>query len=309
MPVVTLSPMNRLLENRAQTLFDQGLFDEAIEAAQAGVESARRLLIPDDDGSMGFLLDALLIEADIRRHTGFLDLAEAIYRDVLRSGSDYGTLGRQLAFARAGLGDIAEERGQATEALRQYEAAVRGMETVGSAVSEECARLRNNLAMLYKDDHDYQKAEEHLVAGIGKLEGSIGRYTATVATLYSNLAAVYMKVGHVEEAKSVALLASDIRRQILPPGHVDTIQSLSNLGAILYALDDVDAAVNAFSEAVADMEKNPEVEPVDYEVVVSNYIDLLLIQGDREKADEITHRARQRYQELLRMRATALAGS
>jgi tetratricopeptide (TPR) repeat protein len=301
--------MNRLLENRAQSLFDQGLFEEAIEAAQAGVESARRLLMADDEPSVGFLLDSMLIEADIRRHTGFLDIAEGIYRDVLRLGSDYGTLGRQLAFARAGLGDIAEERGQATEALRQYEAAVRGMETVGSAVSEECARLRNNLAMLYKDDHDYQKAEEHLVAGIGKLEASIGRYTSTVATLYSNLAAVYMKVGHVEEAKSVALMACDIRRQILPPGHADTIQSLSNLGAILYALDDVDAAVSAFSEAVAAMEDNKEIDPVDYEVVVSNYIDLLLIQGDRERADEVTRMARQRYQELLRLRATALGGS
>ncbi|MFM7183076.1 MAG: tetratricopeptide repeat protein [Verrucomicrobiales bacterium] len=112
----------------------------------------------DDDESVGFLLDSLLVEADIRRHTGFLDIAEAIYKDVLRLGSDYGTLSRQLAFSRAGLGDIAEERGQATEALRQYEAAVRGMETVGSSVSEECARLRNNLAMLYKGDRE--KADE-----------------------------------------------------------------------------------------------------------------------------------------------------
>jgi hypothetical protein len=48
---------------------------------------------------------------------------------------------------------------------------------------------------------------------------------------------------------------------------------------------------------------------VDYEVVVSNYIDLLLIQGDRERADEVTRMARQRYQELLRLRATALGGS
>lgn len=309
MPVASLSPMNRLLENRAQTLFDQGMFEEAIEAAQAGVESARRLLIPDDDESMGFLLDSMLVEADIRRHTGFLDMADGIYREVLRMGSDFGTLGRQLAFARAGLGDIAEERGHSTEALRQYEAAVRGMETVGASVSEECARLRNNLAMLYKDDHDYQKAEEHLVAGIAKLEGSIGRYTTTVATLYSNLAAVYMKVGHVEEAKSVALMARDIRKQILPPDHVDTIQSLSNLGAILYALDDVDAAVQAFSEAAEAMESNPEIDPLDYEVVVSNYIDLLQIQGNQEKADEVTQRARQRYQELRRLRVVAGAGS
>lgn len=303
----SLSPINRLLENRAQTLFDQGLFDEAIAAAQASVESARRLLSADDPESIGFLLDAMLVEADIRRHMGFLDIAENIYRDVLRQGSDYGDMRRQLAFARAGLGDIAEERGQATEALRQYEAAVRGLETVGSSVSEECARLRNNLAMLYKDDHDYQAAEEHLIAGIQKLESSIGRYTPTVATLYSNLASVYMNVGHHEEAKSVALMARDIRQQVLPPNHADVIQSLSNLGAILYILDDADAAIDTFAQAVEAMESNTEVDPLDYEVVVSNYIDLLRHRGDHQLADQAAANARRRYQELTRLRAEARA--
>ncbi len=303
----SLSPINRLLENRAQSLFDQGLFEEAITAAQASVESARRLMTPNDPESICFLLDAMLVEGDIRRHIGFLDLAEAIYREVLKKGSDYGNMRRQLAFAHAGLGDIAEERGQSTEALRQYEAAVRGLETVGSSVSEECARLRNNLAMLYKDDHDYQAAEEHLIAGIQKLESSIGRYTPTVATLYSNLSAVYMNVGHYEEAKSVALMSRDIRQQVLPPNHSDVIQSLSNLGAILYILDDVDAAIDTFAQAVEAMETNAEEDPLDYEVVVSNYIDLLRLRGDLDKADETAANARKRYQELTRLRAEARA--
>ena len=305
---ISLSPINRLLENRAQTLFDDGQFNEAIEAAEAGVESARRLWTQDDPVSTANLLDAMLIEADIRRHIGFLDTAEGIYRDVLRLGSEFSSMNRPLAFARAGLGDIAEERGHSTDALRQYEAAVRGLDTIGSSVGEESARLRNNLAMLYKDDNDYQAAEEHLVAGIQMLETTVGRYTPTVATLYSNLASIYMKVGHPEQAKAVALMARDIRQQILPQDHPDNIQSLSNLGAILYALDDVDAATSAFAQAAESMEGNPDIDPHDYEVVVSNYIDLLQSSGEDDRAEEVAKSARLRYKELHRLRNVARQG-
>lgn len=305
---ISLSPINRLLENRAQTLFDDGQFDEAIEAAEAGVESARRLWTKDDAESTANLLDAMLVEGDIRRHIGFLDTAEDIYRDVLRLGSDYSAMNRQLAFARAGLGDIAEERGHATDALRQYEAAVRGLDTIGSSVGEESARLRNNLAMLYKDDNDFQAAEEHLIAGIQMLETTVGRYTPTVATLYSNLASIYMKVGHPEQAKTVALMARDIRQQVLPPDHPDNIQSISNLGAILYALDDTDAATSAFAGAAQAMEGNENIDPHDYEVVVSNYIDLLHTTGENTKAEEMAKTARIRYKELNRLRNQAKPG-
>lgn len=303
MPVATsLSPFNRLLENRAQSLFDQGFFFEALEAAETGVDSARRLLDESNPSSVTDLLDAMLVEADIRRHVGYLEAAEESYREVLRVGTDFGHMARQIAFSHAGLGDIAEERGHSTEALRQYEAAVRGLETVGSAVGEECARLRNNLAMIYKDDGDCQAAEEHLIAGIQTLETSVGRYTSTAATLYSNLSALYMKVGHIEEAKNMALIARDIRRQILPANHVDNIQSLSNLGSILYELDDIDAATDAFAEAFNAMESNLEVDPYDYEVVVSNYIDLLRSQGLEEQSAKISAKARERYNELVRLR-------
>lgn len=303
MPIATsLGPINRLLENRAQTLFDQGLFHEAIEAAEAGVDSARRLFVDGDEMAVTNLLDAMLVEADIRRHTGYMDAAEEEYREVIQIGTDTGRMARQLAFARAGLGDIAEERGHSTEALRQYESAVRGLESVGSSVTEECARLRNNLAMLYKDDGDFQAAEQHLIAGIQSLEGVVGRYNATAATLYNNLATLYMKVGHMEEAKEMAMIAYDVRREVLPPNHVDCIQSLSNLGAIHYELDDMDAATQAFSQAVQAMEDNHSVDPHDYEVVVANYIDLLLSSGQTEESAYAAQRARERYQELIQMR-------
>ena len=302
--------MTRLLENRAQVLFSEGRFDEAIEASEAGVESARRLLNPEDSESLVGLLDAMLIDADIKRHLGLLEAAETSYREVVRRAGGNERFRRAHGFARSGLGDICEEHGKATDAMRYYESAVKLLDGVGGTAAEESARLRNNLAMLFKDDGDHQAAEEHLIAGIQALEGSVGRYNQTTATLYSNLSALYMKVGHAEVAHNMALIARDIRRQILPANHQDNVQSLSNLGSILYSMDDLEGALSAYQQAVEIMESNWEIEPVDYEVVISNYIDLLNVSGREAEVATATKLGHDRYQALLRARSQAtLTGS
>ena len=303
MPSATaVGPVTRLLDNRAQTLFDDGRFEEAIEAAEASVESARRLYKEGDSASLRDLLEAMIVAADIKRHTGFMEAAEGLYRDVLKLTAPGDGMQRQIAFAEAGLGDIHEERGQVVESLRRYESAVKALDEIGAPVTEECCRLRNNLAMIYKDEGDHEAAEAHLITGIQRMESSIGRYNLTTATLYGNLSALYCAVQHYEEAREMGLLARDIRRQILPANHPENAQALSNLGAIHYALDDLDAAVDCFAMAVEAMDSNADTDPVDYEVVVSNYIDLLRQRGESEKADQIAQQARNRYQELNRLR-------
>jgi tetratricopeptide (TPR) repeat protein len=303
-----VGPVTRLLDNRAQVLFDEGRFEEAIEAAEASIESARRLLQEDNPESLGELLDSLLVAGDIKRHTGLMEAAEAHYQEVLRHARRAGSLARQAALAEAGLGDIHEERGKIVDALRFYESAVKTLDALGTAYTEECCRLRNNLAMIYKDERDYPAAESHLITGIQRIEAGLGRYNPTNGTLYSNLAAVYSAVGHYDEAREMALLARDIRRQILPANHPENAQSLSNLGAIHYALDDFDAAIDCFAEAVEAMDSNVETDPQDYEVVVSNYIDLLRMRGEDAKADEISAKSRSRYQHLNRVRAGGADG-
>lgn len=295
-------PVARLLDNRAQDLFDQGRFEEAIEAAETGVESARRLYEEGNLDTLRDLLDTMIVTADIKRHTGFMEAAETLYRDVLKLSSPEEGMQRQIAFAEAGLGDICEDRDAVTDALRHYETAIKGLDEIGVDVTEECCRLRNNLAMIYKDEGDHEASESHLITGIQRMESVFGRYNPTTATLYSNLAALYCSVSHYDEAREVGLLARDIRRQILPANHIENAQSLSNLGAIHYALDDYDAAVDCFALALDAMDSNVETNPEDYEVVVSNYIDLLRQLGKEDKAQEIAKEARSRYKELNQMR-------
>ena len=292
-----------MLENQAQRLFDEGRFDEAIAAAETAVDSAAKLYDPARPHTAGALADCLLVEGDIKRHTGYLTAAAEIYQRVIELSNFGGSLESAVAFAHSGLGDIAEERSAPIEALRHYEEAVRLLDGSGRS-AEESARLHNNLAMLYKDEGDFEAAERHFIEGVRLMESRVGRMEETTATLYNNLATLYFRAGHLEKAMEMALLARDIRTQILPEGHADLSQALSNLGAIQYAMGHLDVAIQSFDSAVVALEASPDADPVEYEVVVSNYIDLLQEAGLQEEADKITRRARERYSNLMRARAS-----
>lgn len=292
-----------MLENQAQRLFDEGRFDEAIAAAETAVDSAAKLYNPARPHTAEALADCLLVEADIKRHTGYLAAAGEIYQRVIELSGFGGSLESAVAFAHSGLGDIAEERSAPIEALRHYEEAVRLLDGSGQS-AEESARLHNNLAMLYKDEGDFETAERHFIEGVRLMESRVGRMEETTAALYNNLATLYFTAGHFEKAMEMALLARDIRKQILPEVQADMAQVLSNLGAIQYALGHLDAAIESFESAVTALEASQDADPVDYEVVVSNYIDLLQEAGLIEEADKTTRRARERYSSLMSIRAS-----
>lgn len=287
-----------MLENQAQRLFDEGRFDEAIVAAETAVDSAAKLYDPARPHTAEALAGCLLVEADIKRHTGYLAAAGEIYRRVIELNGPAGSLEVPVALAYSGLGDIAEERTAPVEALRHYEEAVRLLDRNGTH-AEDSARLHNNLGMLYKDEGDFEAAERHFIEGIRLMDSLVGRMEETTATLYNNLATLYFKAEHLEKALEMAVLARDIRMQILPEGHVDQAQTLSNLGAIQHALGQLDVAIESFDGAVAALEASPDAEPVEYEVVVSNYIDLLQEAGLQEEADTMTRRAREHYSNLM----------
>jgi len=298
-PIRSVGP---LFGNLAQSLYQQGLFDQAIQAAETATDTARKLYDPALKHTIGGLADALLVEADIKRHTGFFEQAEDIYEEVIELARDDKEFIRQRAFAKSGLGDIAEERGQTLRTIQHYEEAVRGLSEV-SGFEEELAHLRNNLALIHRDEGDFEAAEKHLIAGIQLMEAGIGRYSETVGSLYANLSTLYFRTGHLEQAREVAVLAREIRNQVLPQNHPDIAHSLSNLGAVQHALGDLDGAMVSFKQAVAILEENPEADPQDYEVVVSNYIDLLRESGFDEKADKKAEIARKHYTELKRVRS------
>ena len=111
-----------------------------------------------------------------------------------------------------------------------------------------------------------------------------GRYNLTTATLYSNLSALDRTRSITRRPGKWASAVTSAARSCRP-----TIRRTPRpLNGAIHHADDLDAAVACFAMAVEAMDSNADSDPVDYEVVVSNYIDLLRQRGELERLNRST---------------------
>ncbi|QQL46041.1 tetratricopeptide repeat protein [Sulfuriroseicoccus oceanibius] len=288
---------SRILENRAQSLFEEGKFADAMTAAAAATESARRVAVQDDSEYPG-LIEALLINAEILRHVGEFDESANAYKEAAYLIDQHG--GSDVDRARVAMGRAicTDAAGNMRAASKLYEQAIEELESLTPPDLEEAANLRNNLAMLYREEGLFDRAEEHYVSAINICERIYGKEDLTVAALYNNLAALYLTAAHYPEALEIAKQALAIREKLLAQNSAEIAQSYSNLGSILYGQGELDEAIEHFQRAVEILEEGNETDPEEYEVVISNYIDLLKESGDTATADEVTKRAREHYRAI-----------
>ena len=289
--------LSRILDNRAQSLFEEGKFEDAISAASASVESARRVAM-QDTSEMPILLEAVVIEAEILRHVGQFDDSAALYKEADELAKEYETDDVMRARVVMGQAICVDAAGQIRAAAKLYEDAIERLENLNPPDLEEAASLRNNLAMIYREEGLHDRAEEHYIRAINISERLYGKEDLTVASLYNNLAALYVNATHYSEALEIAKQSLEIREKLLSADSPELAQSLSNLGSIVYGQGDIEAAVDYFSKAASILESSNETDPEEYEVVVSNYIDLLNEAGRGEEATKVTKHARRVYNRL-----------
>jgi len=84
-----------------------------------------------------------------------------------------------------------------------------------------------------------------------------------------------------------------IRRKANPKGHPDIAQSHCNLAVVYHSRGDLARAEELYRESLREWE-NVEKPTEDYEIVASNYADLLRSVGKRRKAGAIESRARKK---------------
>ena len=110
---------------------------------------------------------------------------------------------------------------------------------------------------------------------------------------HNNLGVFYTNEGRFEEAEKVHQRALTIRRKANPTGRSDIAQSNCNLAVVYHSRGDLKRAGELYRESLRDWE-DLEKPPEDYEIVASNYADLLRSLGKNRKAMAIESRARKR---------------
>jgi tetratricopeptide (TPR) repeat protein len=85
-----------------------------------------------------------------------------------------------------------------------------------------------------------------------------------------------------------------IRTKAHPKGHADIAQSNCNLAVVYHSRGDYQQAGELYRESLGVWEQLSENPPEDYEIVASNYADLLRSLGKARKAAAIESRVRKK---------------
>jgi len=195
-------------------------------------------------------------------------------------------LARRLAY----LCDVGD---QEEEAITHYETAIRAGRQLGNVRHSDLGTMLNNVALIYRRSGRQKAAEPCYLNALELYEQHLGRDHPDVAAVLNNLGVFYTGEGRLEEAEQMHQRALAIRRKANPKGHPDIAQSHCNLAVVYHSRGDLARAEELYRESLREWE-NVEKPTEDYEIVASNYADLLRSVGKRRKAGAIESRARKK---------------
>ncbi|MBA2623551.1 MAG: tetratricopeptide repeat protein [Chthoniobacterales bacterium] len=280
-----------LLNDKLDMLSGTGQLPEAVRIAETAVGLARRAFPPEHPGyalsleKLGQLHDqggdpaaakAPLIEAHQLLETARARDEPAVYRSA-----------RRLAF-------LCENIEETDAAVTYYEQAIRvGME-LGDVPYSELGTMLNNIALLYRSSGRQKEAEPFYLHALEVYEKQLGPEHADVASVLNNLAVFYTNERRFAEAEKIHLRALDLREKLLPPTHSDIAQSKCNLAVVYHSRGDYARASELYKASMHTWEETASKPPADYEIVASNYADLLRALGKARQASQIEERAKTR---------------
>jgi tetratricopeptide (TPR) repeat protein len=280
-----------ILNDKLDTLRASKRLPEAIRVAESALELAKRAF-GEGDGSLatsyeklGQLLDQ---QGDHAAAKAYLLKAHTILEN--RSPVDRHALfrsARRLAF-------LCDNLGQTEETIRFYEKAIAAASKLDDLPYSELGTLLNNIALIFRKSGRQKAAEPYYLQALQIYETQLGPEHPDVASVLNNLAVFYTNERRYAEAEKIHRRALAIREKVHPPTHPDIAQSKCNLAVVYHSRGDYARAAELYRASLEAWEQATEVPPEDYEIVASNYADLLRSLGKARKAQQLEARVRKR---------------
>ncbi|MGI9086934.1 MAG: tetratricopeptide repeat protein [Chthoniobacterales bacterium] len=280
-----------ILNDKLDMLRSMGQLPQAIRVAETAVDLARRAF-PEEDPSYGISLEKLGQLHDqagdkIAAKTSLIEAHDLLRKALPRDQVSVYRSGGRLAF-------LCDHLGQTEEAISFYkEAIAAGLQLPGLPHSE-LGTMLNNIALMYRKSGEQSAAEPYYLQALELYEREAGPEHADVASVLNNLAVFYTNEKRFAEAERTHLRALAIRQKIHAPDHSDIAQSKCNLAVVYHSQGDYPRAGDLYRASLESWERSPEKPPADYEIVASNYADLLRSLGKARQANQLESRARKR---------------
>ncbi|MDD4523531.1 MAG: tetratricopeptide repeat protein [Methanosarcina sp.] len=131
-----------------------------------------------------------------------------------------------------------------------YEEILRILEAELGPEHPSVATTLNNLALLYHQIGDYEKALPFYQRALDISENVLGPQHPSVATTLNNLAGLYESMGDYEKALPFCQRALDISENVLGPQHPDVATTLNNLAVLYKSMGDYEKALPLYQRAL-----------------------------------------------------------
>ena len=280
-----------ILNDKLDTLRASNRLPEAIRVAETALEVAKRAFpgaqspLATTFEKLGQLLDQKGDRASakvylLKAHAILEKLEPPDQRAIYRSA-------RRLAF-------LCDNLGQSEEAIGFYEKAIAAGTQLGDLPYSDLGTMLNNVALIFRKSGRQKAAEPYYLHALQIYEKQLGSNHADVASVLNNLAVFYTNERRYSEAEKIHLRALDIREKLYPAAHPDIAQSKCNLAVVYHSRGDYAKAAELYRASLKSWEEASGKPSEDYEVVASNYADLLRSLGQARKAHQVEVRARKR---------------
>ncbi|CAN5247553.1 hypothetical protein BH20VER2_BH20VER2_05220 [soil metagenome] len=280
-----------ILNDKLDMLRSSGRLPEAIRVAEAAAELAQRAF-PAGDRARALSLEKL---GQLHDQSGNAAAAKPYLvsaHEILEAGEPPDL----HATFRSGrrLGILCDHLGEADEALRYYEKAILVGIDLPDLPYGDLGTILNNIALIYRNSGRQAAAEPYYLHALQVYEKQLGPNHPDVASVLNNLAVFYTNERRYPEAETTHLRALAIREGALPPTHSDIAQSKCNLAVVYHSQGDYARAAELYRASLQTWEKTTEQPLADYEIVASNYADLLRSLGKARQARQLESRAQKK---------------
>ena len=280
-----------ILNDKLDTLRASNRLPEAVRIAETTLDLAKRAFSEDDGAlatsyeKLGQLLDQ---QGDRAAAKAYLLKAHAI----LEMGKPADE--RALFHSARRLALLCDNLGQPEEAIRFYEKAIGAGSKLDDVPYSDLGTMLNNVALTFRKSGRQKAAEPYYLQALQIYERQLGPNHPDVASVLNNLAVFYTNERRYAEAEKIHRRALAIREKAYPPTHPDIAQSKCNLAVVYHSRGDYARAGELYRASLEAWEQTTEVPPEDYEIVASNYADLLRSLGKVRKAQQLEARVRKR---------------
>ena len=146
--------------------------------------------------------------------------------------------------------------------------------------------LLNNMAGVYEDQGDYEKALEYYSKDLEISEKVLGSGHPSTATTYNNMAGVYKAQGDYEKALEYYDKALEVRERVLGSGHPDTAATYNNMAVVYQEQGEYEKALEYYGKALEIVERTLGNDHPSTATTYNNMAGVYKAQGDYEKALE-----------------------